>query len=99
MYFRSSENHRFCCGFSLVSGLSCPQDGAGGGGGRGGYPVPTVGQSHGAAWGPTGRPPARHGERGRGRKANIIRKGKDEKQTEQPSLALNKYSVEIQKPR
>lgn len=62
-------------------------------------PIPTVGQSHGVAWGPTGRLPARHGERGQGRKANIIRKDKDEKQTEQPSLALNKYSVEIQKPR
>lgn len=33
---------------------------------------------------------------GQGHKANIIRKGKDKKQTEQPSLALNKYSIKIQ---
>lgn len=24
MYFRSSENHHFCCGFSLTSCHSCP---------------------------------------------------------------------------
>lgn len=39
------------------------------------------------------------GERqGQGHKANIIRKDKDEEQTEQPSLALNKYILKIQKP-
>lgn len=42
---------------------------------------------------------AGRGERGRGHKANIIREGKDEKQTEQPSLALNKHPEKIQKPR
>lgn len=50
---------------------------------------PTAGQSCG---GPIGRPPTQHEERGGGHNANIIRKGKDEEQTEQPSLALNKHS-------
>lgn len=63
-----------------------------------GTPSPRQGRAAVRRGGPRGDPPARHGERGQGHKANIIRKGKDEKQTEQPSLALNKYSVEIQKP-
>lgn len=44
-------------------------------------PIPTLGQSHGAVW----------GRWGVGYRANIIRKGKEEKQTEQPGLALNKH--------
>lgn len=67
IYFPSSENHRFCCGFSLVSCCSFAPGWDRVAQGQGGYPSPTAGQSHGAAWGPVGRPPAQHGERGCGR--------------------------------
>lgn len=52
MYFPSSETHRFCCGFSLLSCLRCPP-----GWGRGGYPIPTAGQSRGVGGGAHGETP------------------------------------------